>query len=229
MPRKVFTAGEVLAAADVNSFLMDQTIQVFAGTAARGSAIGTATEGMYTHLNDSDALQYYNGTAWVSAIPASSSAVLQVKSTAKTNVFTSSSLTYTPVTDLTASITPSSASNKVLVMVQMTFGFADSSSANWGAFRLTGGNAGTYKGDSPGSRRDAVFGGHLDTATLAPALFPASIVYLDSPATTSAITYGVECITRTGGFMYVNRSGKDLDENLFVRGASSITVMEIAA
>jgi len=67
MPRKVFTAGEILAATDVNSFLMNQTIMVFAGTAARGSAIGTATEGMYTHLNDTDALEYYNGSAWVSA------------------------------------------------------------------------------------------------------------------------------------------------------------------
>ena len=69
MPRKVFTAGEVLAAADVNSFLMDQTVMVFAGTAARGSAIGTATEGMYAHLNDTDELTYYNGSAWVDAIP----------------------------------------------------------------------------------------------------------------------------------------------------------------
>jgi hypothetical protein len=66
MSRKVFTAGEVLAAADVNSFLMDQSIMSFAGTAARGSAIGTATEGMYTHLEDTDALQFWNGSAWVS-------------------------------------------------------------------------------------------------------------------------------------------------------------------
>jgi hypothetical protein len=66
MPRKVFTAGEVLAAADVNSFLMDQTVMSFAGTAARGSAIGTATEGMYTHLEDTDRLEFWNGSAWVS-------------------------------------------------------------------------------------------------------------------------------------------------------------------
>jgi hypothetical protein len=64
MPRKVFTAGEVLAAADVNSFLMDQTVMTFAGTAARGSAIGTATEGMVTWLNDQNALQVYDGTQW---------------------------------------------------------------------------------------------------------------------------------------------------------------------
>jgi hypothetical protein len=36
MPRKVFTSGEVLSATDVNEFLMDQMVQTFAGTAARG-------------------------------------------------------------------------------------------------------------------------------------------------------------------------------------------------
>jgi hypothetical protein len=64
MPRKVFTAGEVLAAADVNSFLMDQAVMTFASSAARGSAIGTATEGMVTWLNDENALQVYDGTQW---------------------------------------------------------------------------------------------------------------------------------------------------------------------
>jgi hypothetical protein len=64
MSRKVFTAGEVLAAADVNSFLMDQTVMSFAGTAARGSAIPSPVEGMYTHLEDSDNLQFWNGSAW---------------------------------------------------------------------------------------------------------------------------------------------------------------------
>jgi hypothetical protein len=64
MPRKVFTAGEVLAAADVNEFLQDQAIMTFAGTAARGSAIGTATEGMVTYLADSDTFEFWNGTSY---------------------------------------------------------------------------------------------------------------------------------------------------------------------
>jgi hypothetical protein len=37
----------------------------YAGTAARGSAIGTATEGMLTYLNDSDSYESWNGSAWV--------------------------------------------------------------------------------------------------------------------------------------------------------------------
>jgi hypothetical protein len=67
MSRKVFTAGEVLAAADVNNFLMNQTVMSFAGTASRTASIGTPVEGMYTHLEDIDALEFWNGSAWTSA------------------------------------------------------------------------------------------------------------------------------------------------------------------
>ena len=65
MPRKVFTAGEVLSASDVNSFLMNQMIQTFAGTAARGSALPTPTAGMITYLSDTNTFQYWNGTSYV--------------------------------------------------------------------------------------------------------------------------------------------------------------------
>ena len=67
MPRKVFTAGEVLAAADVNTFLMNQAVMTFAGSAARSSAISTATasEGMVTYLADTDTFQFWNGSAFV--------------------------------------------------------------------------------------------------------------------------------------------------------------------
>jgi hypothetical protein len=110
MSRKVFTAGEVLAAADVNSFLMDQTVMSFAGTAARGSAIGTATEGMYTHLEDTDELEFWNGSAWVSPFgltkvaTVSFSAATQV---AVNNVFTSRYKNYLVLTSLsTATASP---------------------------------------------------------------------------------------------------------------------------
>lgn len=71
--RKVFTAGEVLRAADVNGYLMDQAVQVYAGTAARGSAIGTATSaGMMSYLSDQAKLQLATGTAtWVDVYPQS--------------------------------------------------------------------------------------------------------------------------------------------------------------
>ena len=67
--RKVFTAGEVLQAADVNDYLMDQSVMVFAGTAARGSAIPSPSEGMVTYLQDSDSVQVYNGSSFGAIIP----------------------------------------------------------------------------------------------------------------------------------------------------------------
>ena len=70
---KVFTAGEVLTAANVMGYLQDQAVMVFAGTAARGSAIGTATEGMVTYLTDSNTITVYDGSAWQQVYPGAAS------------------------------------------------------------------------------------------------------------------------------------------------------------
>ena len=61
---KSFSAGSVLTAVEVNNYLMQQSVMVFGGTAARGSAITSPSEGMVTYLTDLDQLQYYNGSAW---------------------------------------------------------------------------------------------------------------------------------------------------------------------
>ena len=58
-----FIAGEILSEDLINDYLM-QGVLVFAGTAARGSAIGTAVEGQFAFLKDSDKLTYYSGSAW---------------------------------------------------------------------------------------------------------------------------------------------------------------------
>jgi hypothetical protein len=58
-----FQAGEVLTASNLQSYAVDQSVQVYAGTAARGSAIGTAvTEGMMSYLADSNVVQAYTGS-----------------------------------------------------------------------------------------------------------------------------------------------------------------------
>ena len=67
--RKVFTAGDVLTASDVQSYLMDQTIMNFAGTAARSSAIATPTTGMTTYIGTTGTatipqLEVYTGSAF---------------------------------------------------------------------------------------------------------------------------------------------------------------------
>jgi len=64
---KDFVAGDVLTAAQVDTFLMQQSIMSFAGTAARASAITAPAEGYMTYLQDTDQLSYYTGSAWVNA------------------------------------------------------------------------------------------------------------------------------------------------------------------
>jgi hypothetical protein len=64
---KSFTAGEVLEASEVNGYLMEQAIMVFADATARDAALTAPTEGMHVFLKDLDALQYYTGASWVAA------------------------------------------------------------------------------------------------------------------------------------------------------------------
>ena len=64
---KDFAAGDVLTAVEVDTYLMQQSIMVFADSTARDAAITSPTEGMHCFLKDSDALQYYTGSSWVAA------------------------------------------------------------------------------------------------------------------------------------------------------------------
>lgn len=64
MAYKVFANGFALNASELNTYLMNQSVMVFANAAARTAAL-TFTEGMVTYLEDTNALEVYNGTAWV--------------------------------------------------------------------------------------------------------------------------------------------------------------------
>ena len=62
---KEWAIAEEVTAEDFQSYVQDQVVQVYAGTAERGSALGTAvTAGMVSYLSDTSTLQYFNGTAW---------------------------------------------------------------------------------------------------------------------------------------------------------------------
>lgn len=64
---KLFVTGDVLTAAQVNDYLMLQTVMVFANSAARTSALsGVLAEGLVSYLKDTDVVEIYTGAAWVS-------------------------------------------------------------------------------------------------------------------------------------------------------------------
>ena len=67
MPFLDFTAGQILTAAQVDDYLMRQSIMTFDDAAARTSALSAVlAEGMFSFLKDTDSTEYYNGSAWVS-------------------------------------------------------------------------------------------------------------------------------------------------------------------
>lgn len=65
MPFKTFLAGTEGLASDINTYLMEQSVMVFASAAARNTALPTPNEGMVTYQEASDHLTIYNGTAWI--------------------------------------------------------------------------------------------------------------------------------------------------------------------
>lgn len=65
---KVFSTGEVLTAADVNDYFMEQVVAIFADSTARDAQITSPIEGQFCFLKDTNILQFYNGSAWTSFI-----------------------------------------------------------------------------------------------------------------------------------------------------------------
>ena len=112
-----FTTGDILTAASANGYLASQTVMVFADAAARTSAIASPQEGMVSYLKDTNAIEYYSGSAWVAVGGGGAGGkVLQVVNATYSTSTTITSSSYTD-TGLSASITPSSATSKVLVLV----------------------------------------------------------------------------------------------------------------
>jgi hypothetical protein len=236
---KTWVDGDILTAADVNTYLMEQAVMVFATATARSTALPTPSEGMVSYLADSNVVEVYTGAAWVSLddpnaiqnsivdakgdiitatadntparlavgtngyvlsadsaettglkwIPAASGGkVLQVVSATYATSTTVSTTSFTD-TGLTASITPSANTSKVLVLVSQPIEITRSFRDQGMAVRLMRGATEIYE-----------TGGSLDAFSMylsLPGLSPTSIslntvhpiAYLDSPATTSSTTY----------------------------------------
>lgn len=304
---KTFVDGDVLSAAEVNTYLQEQAVMVFANATARTSALAAPSEGMVTYLADTNALEKYTGAAWVNitadfipnslvdakgdliaasadntparlavgtnehrlvansstatglayvadttnfavaakgdllagtaadtlaALPvgtnghvltADSSAatglawaaaagggkVLQVVQGSTTTNATSTSATYAD-TNLSASITPSAATSKVLVLVAQTAGLTSTTDAICG-LRIVRGATDIFT-----NARAVLFLTDNSSASL----MSVSLVYLDAPNTTSATTYKTQ-------FARIGAAGTAQVQN--ASAPSTITLIEIGA
>lgn len=152
--------------------------------------------------------------------------ILQVVQGTKTDTQTVTGNTYTEITGLTASITPSSTSNKILIMASITCG--NSTNAVSQGFRLQRDTTDLLQGAAASNRTLVTTATRGENAT--EAMGNVAMVYLDSPSSVSALTYSVETAANnsTSQSVYINRTPSDTDTaNTYIRGASSIIVMEV--
>jgi len=182
---KTFTTGEVLSASDVNGYLM-QGILVFASEAARNAAITSPQEGQFAYLKDTNTTTYYTGSAWA----VSGGGGGKVKQVVQAEYSTSTTIASTTFTDtgLTASITPTAADSKVLVIVSQpaVIGYGSGSSVGASAQIVRGSTAVFTQSANKDSLYFTIQVSGQSDLQLGQNI---SMVYLDSPATTSSTTY----------------------------------------
>ncbi len=161
------------------------------------------------------------------ALPANvigAGAVLQVVQTVKTDTFSSSSSSFTDITGLSVSITPTSSSSKILVMYHL---MVSPSNSAFPFIRLVRNSTAIAVGDASGSRTQ-VTSVSWAVNTAGNIMDMQSMNFLDSPATTSSTTYKLQILS-TNGTHTINRDIRDDDADYDPRSISTITVMEIAA
>ena len=164
-----------------------------------------------------------SGVLSFAGVSASAGQVIQVLSTTKLDTFTSASTSLVDITGLSVTITPSSASNKIFVIVSLMVG----NDANIKSFTaLIRGSTQIGGGTASGSRPSRLNATSNYDNSLND-VFYCGGTFLDSPATTSATTYKMQLATVTGGGAVIGRSGIDGDNANTPRFASTITVMEI--
>jgi hypothetical protein len=151
--------------------------------------------------------------------------VLQVASATKTDTQTvaSGSSTFVDLTSLSVTLTPKSSSSKFLCIWSVNL--ANGADAGTAYIRLNRNGTAIGLADAAGSRITGS-SAYVNTAIVGQ-MIPSSNSYLDSPATTSAVTYNISMSSNNTS--YVNRSARDNNAAVYDgRSTSSLTIMEIS-
>ena len=153
--------------------------------------------------------------------------ILQVQSVVKTGQFSSTSTSFTDITGLSVNITPTSSSNKILVLAQIAVSGEDAGTG----IMLDRSGTEPLKADADGSRQVftmigtyAGSGGEVQYGNGAN-----HISFLDSPNTTSQLTYKLKGKTRSANTFRVNITRYTSNDTNCSLGTSTLTVMEVAA
>lgn len=153
--------------------------------------------------------------------------IVQVKQTVKTDTASTSSTTYADV--FTVAITPTSSTSKILLFGDLKIGYGSYQAAIM--WKFVRDSTDLFIGDADGNRARCTWGIEDTSNSSNDAVYHIASthgMFLDSPNTTSAITYRVQWKAQqnTG---YLNRTGDDANGLAYPRAASSITVFEVSA
>ena len=154
--------------------------------------------------------------------------IKQVKGASFTDTMTLTTDQRTDVTNLSIDITPSSTSSKMLIMASVCYGSTDANVYGSGYLMRDSTDIGVGT-SATGNRQNISFPLSMSGAgNEAFKVYQHSISFLDSPNTTSQVTYKVQVRHDVNGTMYINRSGSDADADYGHRGISTLTIMEVA-
>lgn len=159
--------------------------------------------------------------------------ILQVLQATKTDTFSTNSQTFVDITDLEVTITPLSTSSKILLLYNVSCGVITGHSVIKAVRTIGGTTTDVLVGDADGSNRVRANNKIYNTSTYNTTYTTYSMVgqILDSPNTTSAVTYKIQGASPYSASytLVVNRTGTTSDISWDARTSSQITVMEVAA
>ena len=189
-----------------------------------GTVTGVSVGGLPDGIVDTDMI----AAGAVTAPKKGAGSILQVIQVTHTAEVSTTGITYVN-TGLSASITPSSSSNKILVMVTQRFFIQRSTDQARGGFRLLRGSSvimqgpNTNTGQEPGGEGQST---NLGGSTQVAGAF--NCTFLDSPSTTNSTTYSTQFANNQASAsptIFVN----SLNNNGGEDGVSTMTLMEVAA
>jgi len=200
----------------MTAILKVDTIQDTSGNNIINESSDTITIGASGDTTNIVGTLQNNGSALVTG------KILQVISASKNDTFTTTSTSFVDVTGLTADITPASSSNKVLVTVLL--GRLTTAAGSGAIAQLDRGGSSVYDLASGGSSDGFAAGGGGGMTNNDRKNDNGFIQYLDTPSSSSSLTYKIRVKTTGSGTAYINQWGLNSDQGC----VSSITLMEIA-
>ena len=148
----------------------------------------------------------------------STGGILQVVQSWDSTIRSGSNVSYVAIASPQLTITPSSATNKILLLAQITFASGSAINAYDTTYRLA--RNGSAIGNNPSSQQGSIGINARETNELG----NGAIIYMDSPGTTSAVTYSIQVSSGSGGHNWkINESASGGDT-----GVTCIVAMEVS-